>query len=85
MIDPEKDVGKEADEFFAGVPIKTEKLHRMEACPICNKDFSDHLGIIGTCAELQKLKGTIEAIIIKGEALHIPPIIIDDLRKLIKS
>lgn len=28
--------------------------HRRDICPSCNTSFTDHKGIIGTCAELQE-------------------------------
>jgi hypothetical protein len=37
-----------------GRPAKRKvRLHR-DRCPSCNVSFTDHMGIIGTCAELQQ-------------------------------
>lgn len=40
------------------IRVKTAKrkarLHRPDHCPACNKSFTKHKGIVGTCTELQQ-------------------------------
>ena len=45
----------------------------MERCESCGLPFIDHKGIIGTCAELQKLKISIERkdVLIRGLRLRL--------------
>lgn len=39
--------------------MKTVKKIDYTKCQSCGQDFADHLGIIGTCAEVQRLRGII--------------------------
>lgn len=53
-----------------------EKLHQLKHCQSCGKPYTEHLGIIGTCAKLQEATKEIE---------RLRRVILDEVPKKMRS